>query len=329
VPIVEVYKVCEPATGAEAGKTARDQSAIFDRGETATMKFGNRLLFGLSAALLVWVLPPPASAQFSQQGPKLVGTGAVVINEFGILSVAVSGDGNTAIVGIFEDNDFAGAAWVFTRSAGVWSQQGAKLVGTGAIGPGGQGYSVALSGDGNTAIVGGPNDDDGAGAAWVFTRSAGVWTQQAKLVGTGAVGSFGGANQGQSVSLSGDGNTAIVGGPNDNDFAGAAWVFTRSAGVWSQQGAKLVGTDATGIQGYSVALSGDGNTAIVGVPFDDFPGSALVYFRFAGTPGKANCLGQSVSALAREFDGLNEAAAHLGYPSVGALQHAILTFCEG
>jgi hypothetical protein len=70
-----------------------------------------------------------------------------------------------------------------------WVQQGDKLVGTGAVGVAGQGWSVSLSSDGNTAIVGGLNDSSGAGAAWVFTRSGVVWSQQGnKLVGTGAVG---------------------------------------------------------------------------------------------------------------------------------------------
>jgi len=50
---------------------------------------------------------------------------------------------------------------------------------------------------------------------------------------------------------------------------------------------------------------------------------------FAGTPGKPNCFGQSVSALARQYGGLNAAAAALGYPSVRALQKAIMDFCEG
>ena len=209
-----------------------------------------------------------ALAQFSQQGPKLVGMLASVFSNQG-WSVAVSADGDTAIVGGPSDNSFAGAAWVFTRSGGVWTQQGNKLGGYDAVGMAFQGLSVALSADGNTAIVGGPGDASGAGAAWVFTRSGGVWTQQgSKLVGTGAVGS---AAQGSSVALSHDGNTAIVGGPNDNINAGAAWVFTRSGGVWTQQDSKLVGTGVTGsaLQGFSVALSGDGRTAIVGGPDDD------------------------------------------------------------
>jgi hypothetical protein len=133
--------------------------------------------------------------QFSQQGPKLVGTGAVGNARQGY-SVSLSSDGNTAIVGGF-DNNFTGAAWVWTRSGGVWTQQGNKLVGSGAPGgPAGQGISVSLSADGNTAIVGGNTDNNYAGAAWVWTRSGGVWTQQGnKLVGSGGLGC--GAQQGK------------------------------------------------------------------------------------------------------------------------------------
>jgi uncharacterized protein (TIGR03437 family) len=176
--------------------------------------------------------------------------------------VALSGDGNTAIVGGPFDNNGVGTVWAYTRSGGVWSQQGGKLVGTGAVGGAGQGNSVALSYDGNTALVGGPNDYNNAGAAWVFTRSGSVWSQQGgKLVGTGAVGS---AYQGTSVALSADGNTAIVGGYGDNGIVGAVWAFTRSGGVWSQQGSKLSGSGPLDAFGSSVALSGDGNTAAIG-----------------------------------------------------------------
>jgi hypothetical protein len=234
-----------------------------------------------------------ALAQFTQQGPKLVGNGTLGSAVQGA-SVALSADGNTAIVG--GPGDYlgsAGAALVYSRSGGVWTQKGSALVGTGAVGGAAQGRSVALSADGNTAIVGGPADNTfnafGAGAAWVFTRSDGVWTQQgSKLFGTGAVGN---AEQGFSVALSADGNTAIVGGPNDNPVtvgaAGAAWVFTRSNGVWTQQGSKLVGAGAN-VQadfGYSVALSADGNTAIVGGPGDGgnaFTGAAWIFTRNNG-----------------------------------------------
>src|SRR5450759_152995 len=91
-----------------------------------------------------------------------------------------------------------------------FSQQGPKLVGSGAVGNAFQGHSVSLSADGNMAIVGGPGDNSNAGAAWVWTRSGGVWTQQGnKLVGSGAINTnYYRVNQGQSVSLSADGNTA-------------------------------------------------------------------------------------------------------------------------
>ncbi len=219
---------------------------------------------------------------WSQQGSKLVGTGAVGPAWQGI-SAAISADGNTAIVCGFEDNSNVGAAWVWTRSGGVWSQQASKLVGSGAIGASRQGWSAAISADGNTAIVGGYTDNSAAGAAWVFARSGGAWSQQgSKLVGTGGVGA---GQQGMSVAISADGNTAIVGGNADNSVAGGAWVYTRSGGAWSQQGNKLVGTGGVGAtqQGVSVAISGDGNTAIVGGSSDNSStGAAWVYTRSAG-----------------------------------------------
>ncbi len=167
------------------------------------------------------------------------------------------------------DSGNAGAAWVFTRSGAVWSQQTYKLVGYGADLAAAQGASVALSADGATAIVGGPTDNLGVGAAWVFTRSSKVWTQQgAKLVGTGAVGKPG---QGQSVALSGDGDTAIVGGPGDNSYTGAAWVFVQPLEV-----SPYINIAASGTQGgpfspssfsYKLrATSGSVNYSITNVP---------------------------------------------------------------
>jgi len=102
-------------------------------------------------------------AQFSQLGPKLVGTSALGAAEQGF-SVALSADGSTAIVGAPDDNGNIGAAWVYTLSGGVWTQQ-AKLAGTGKSGDAAQGWSVALSADGNTAIVGGYLDNNRMAAA--------------------------------------------------------------------------------------------------------------------------------------------------------------------
>ena len=83
-------------------------------------------------------------AQFAQQA-KLVGSnsmprpssgqGSILVPVAQGSSVALSADGNTAIVnGYGDDNGVGGAAWIFTRSNGIWSQQGEKLIGTGAVG---------------------------------------------------------------------------------------------------------------------------------------------------------------------------------------------------
>ena len=229
-----------------------------------------------------WVFTRSGSV-WTQQGGKLAGSGAVGNATQGS-SVALSADGNIAVVGGPGDNGGAGAAWVFTRSGGVWTQQGDKLVGSSAVGNATQGASVALSADGSTALVGGSHDNNQAGATWVYTRSGGAWTQQGgTLVGAGAVGN---ATQGSSVALSADGNTAIVGGSGDNGGAGATWVFTRSGGVWTQQGGKLAGAGAAGNadQGCSVALSGDGRTALAGGYGDDSAGAAWVFVAQTGSP---------------------------------------------
>jgi hypothetical protein len=149
------------------------------------------------------------------------------MSEIGTLSKVglspLSADGNTAIVGGPSDSHM-GAAWVFTRTAGTWVQQGPKLVGSGAIGNSFQGWSVALSADGNTAIVGGAYGPQSSGAAWAFTRKDDIWTQLgSKLVGSDSAK----AMQGWSVALSADGKTAIVSGIKFTSETGAAWVFSK------------------------------------------------------------------------------------------------------
>jgi hypothetical protein len=228
----------------------------------------------------------PARAQFSQQSLKLVASDASEFAGLGV-SVSLSADGNTAMVGGSSDNGGIGAVWAWTRSGGVWTQQGLKLVGSGASVESGQGSAVSLSADGNTALVGGAEDSDLRGAAWVWTRSGGVWAQQSpKLIASDNTGN---AGQGFAVALSADGNTALVGGYNEGS-AGAVWVWTRNDfNVWTQQGLKLVGSGAVDgpfgkvYQGRSVSLSADGNTALVGGPFDNAAaGAAWVWIRSGG-----------------------------------------------
>jgi hypothetical protein len=267
-------------TGAVGGAQQGNGVALSADGDTALIGGPGDNSFAGAA----WVFTRSGST-WSQQGAKLVGTGAVGAAREGF-SVALSTDGNTALIGGTGDNSFAGATWVFTRSGSTWAQQGAKLVGTGAN-QASQGYSVALSSDGDTALIGGPFDASSvAGAAWVFVRSGTTWTQQgAKLGGTGAVGN---AFEGSSVALSADGDTALIGGPVDaSSGGGAAWVFVRSGTTWSQQGQKLVGTGGTGgnaQEGSGVALSADGNTALIGGPWDNlYEGGAWVFTRLGST----------------------------------------------
>jgi hypothetical protein len=322
--------------------------------------------------------------------------------------VALSAGGNTALIGGPDENAGAGAAWIFTRSAGAWKQQGAKLSGSADAG---FGWSVALSAGGNVALIGGPSDNGGAGAAWVFTRSDGSWSEKGAVLAGGdgepvagligfwrgvwktgsnvdgedgvgieidrrqANGGFtgtldfrigrgpgelksamsgmitplaGGASRvdftagtpgdpsggpttfsgtttghgfidgtltsdgvalpvdlwilgseegpaqfGFSVALSANGTTALVGGAFDNSNDGAAWVFTRSGAVWTEQVSERIGSSldaskltsgregAGGELGWSVALSADGNTALIGAP-GAASGVALVFRRAGG-----------------------------------------------
>jgi hypothetical protein len=196
-----------------------------------------------------------------QEGQELVGTGNIGPSYQGS-SIALSADGNTMAVGGFEDDSYTGATWIFERSAGVWTQSD-KLVGSNIFSQGEQGISVSLSSDGNTLAVGGKGYDSGAGATWIFIRTLGIWSEQQQLLGNGV------ENFGSSVSLSDDGDTLAIGAPNNGGGIGATYIYTRTAGIWTQQGSELVGTGLVGPQGqgYSVSLSSDGNTLAVGAGY--------------------------------------------------------------
>ena len=104
----------------------------------------------------------------------------------------------------------AGAAYIFTRSGITWSQQ-AKIQASDKEASDAFGFSVSISSDGNTAIVGSNTEDpDGVGnggSAYIFTRSGVTWSQKSKITKSNPeVSEF----FGQAVSISGDGNTAIA-----------------------------------------------------------------------------------------------------------------------
>lgn len=205
--------------------------------------------------------------QFLQLGDKVVGAGAVGNARQGG-SIGLNANGKVIIWGGYQDNNRQGAAWVYVRDGCVWSQQGGKLVGTGGSAQAWQGYSVSLSADGRTALVGGSADNSLIGAAWVYAYTGGAWTQQARLVGTNYSAA---SRQGASVSLSADGGTLVSGGFGDDSNKGAMWIFRKTGGAWTQQGAKLKGSDAAGAakQATSVSVSANGTTALIGGPADN------------------------------------------------------------
>ncbi len=226
-------------------------------------------------------------------------------------SVGLSHDGNTLAVGAYVEDSAAtgiggdqasnaavdsGAAYVFVRANGIWSQQAyikPSNTGAGDI----FGYALALSGDGTTLAVGARLEDsaaigiDGdqannaaanAGALYVFVRANDVWSQQAYIKPSNTdAGDFFAID----VALSKNGDTLVAGAfledsaatgvdgdqaDNTAGSAGAAYVFVRANGAWSQQAyLKASNTEAGDQLGDNLALSADGNMLAVDAQSED------------------------------------------------------------
>lgn len=222
------------------------------------MKFGLWTLVGLL------VIVPSVHAGLFQQS-KLVTSDASASSFVG-MDVAISDDGSTSVVGGLFSNGNGGGAYVFTRSGINWTQQ-QELIPS-SVAPGNNfGWSVSISGDGNTVAIGSKSETSGgqgsAGAVYVFTRTAGVWTQQQRL--QSATPTFA-AYLGSDVSLSDGGDKILAGAPGDGGSnKGAAYIFTRSGITWTQQQRVVnIGNSAGDSFGTGVALSGDGNVVLVG-----------------------------------------------------------------
>jgi FG-GAP repeat len=172
-------------------------------------------------------------------------------NHFG-RSLALSNDGTTALIGEYDD------VLVYTGSGRAWHQQ-AKLTIDGSTG---LGESVALSSNGSTALIGDESDAGDKGKVWVFTRAGSSWHAQVKLTAGHAAGPVG---FGDSVALSGDGHTALIGGDDYHNAAGAAWVFVHAHGSWTQQGATLTSPHPQPLSDFGrfVSLSRDGATVAI------------------------------------------------------------------
>jgi hypothetical protein len=179
-------------------------------------------------------------------------------------SVALSADGDTALVGDPSETGGPGSAWVFTRSEdGQWARAG-SLVGEDTHWEGRFGRSVALTPDGTMALIGDPSSLSERGSAWVFTREGSTWTRGPALTDEEASPL---AHFGRTVALSSDGSTALVGGPGDAKDTGAVWQFSRSGGAWLQHSKLTAPGGATRERfGKSLALSEDGATALIGAP---------------------------------------------------------------
>ena len=218
------------------------------------------------------------------QTTKLAAAGGSAGDEFG---AAVALDGSTALVGVPLDdiggNADQGAVYVFTQQGSNWNESALLTAEFGSAGDE-FGWAVALSG--STALVGAPFEDKvfttDQGAAYVFTRSGGSWSQETRLMaGDGAADD----RFGNAVAL--DGDTALVGAYladiNGNNNQGAGYIFIRQGGSWSQQEKLMDDGGAAGDRlGRSVDLEGD--TALLGAPRVDVfgtnnQGAAYVYIR--------------------------------------------------
>jgi hypothetical protein len=235
---------------------------------------------------------------------------ADALDQFGA-TVALSADGNTLVVGAhFEDGGArgvngnqadnsigqGGAAYVFARRGSTWTQQAyLKASNTGEAEEGDTfGYSVAVSGDGNTVAVGAPSEDGNAsnqadnsavaaGAVYVFTRAGDAWSQQAYVKSDSPVEFTAGDLFGYSVALDASGTTLAVGAYDEGSSSGingafdsklggsgAVFVYARAGASWTRQAfLKAREQDRNDSMGSSLAISDDGNTLVTGALDED------------------------------------------------------------
>jgi hypothetical protein len=232
------------------------------------------------------------------QQAKLVASDRDQNDSFGA-AAAISSAGETAVIGAINDDDGdrsgsgtvieddAGSAYVFTHSNGEWTEQ-TELLPDDRAQDDQFGTAIAVSDDGATAVItaseDGNKNGDGAGSAYVFTRSGETWTQQVKLLPNDGDrdDSFGNA-----VAVSAGGATVVVGTADDDvtngENAGSAYVFRQSDGTWTQQKKLIVDDGDRGDAfGSSIALASDGVPAIISAANDDDPngdaaGAAYVF----------------------------------------------------
>jgi hypothetical protein len=280
-----------------------------------------------------WIYSRSGNTWTQQAGPL---HGEEKINPFGnaddfASTVALSGDGNTAIVGADGEGgglvSARGGAWVYKRSGSTWSQAGPKLNPPGEP-PGAHfGRSVALSGDGSRALIGTYRENNEGSGAWIFDHGPSGWTARARLTSeqpnsvNGAIG--------WTVALSRSGNTAFLGGPETGpESAGEAWAFRCAPNDWIREPIQSPVSVKAGNFGYSVALAGDGATALVGaqgVPGESQRGGAA--FVFSGPPDSPGFCAGNVTSTGNAAGGSPNSAATT--PIVGSLRQTHEAWREG
>lgn len=214
---------------------------------------------------------------------------------------AVATDGDLACVGADMDSDTQhnrGAAYIFRRSGSAWTRE-AKL--TASDGGVEHRFGNAVDIQGDVALIGAysydaPGPVYNAGAAYVFRRVAGVWTQEARLTAPTLVTD---ASFGISVAL--DGDRALIGSWWDDqavDTAGAAYVFRYSAGAWTWE-QTLVASDPAAMDNFGVGVALDGASAVVGAWQDDEAaldaGAAYTFALDADCNGNGICDGEELT----------------------------------
>ena len=292
-----------------SGTTWAQQSTLLGGDTASTDLFGSAAAISSDGTLALIGAPGKSSGTgavyfFTRTGTTWTQlkelTGSAAATGFGV-SVALSSDGSTALVGANLAGSSAGTAYVYARSGSTWNLQQQLAPTTASVAGDQFGESVSLSGDGSTALVGAPGTFPFTvpGTAYAFTRTGTTWTQHQKL---GETSPANGDSFGYSVSVSRDGSTAIVGADGVSTGAGAAYVYTTGL-TWTQQ-AKLAPADpASGDQfGEAVTVAGDGNTAVVGAPQKStFTGAAYVFGRSGSTWTQAQKLTASDANVDRMF----------------------------
>lgn len=265
------------------------------------------------------------------ESAKLTASDGESGDNFG-MSAAISGDGTTIVVGSPYRNVGAtvspGVAYVFVKPAGGWTTgtQTAELTASDGGGDDhlGSAGSVSVSDDGTTIAAGAPDHSNHLGQAYVFVRPGGGWAdaiQTAKLTASDGVD---GDGLGSAVALSGDGSTVVAGAPfrmiSGNMFQGAAYVFVKPGGAWTDEVQDGELTASTGgfsdTLGSSLAISRDGATIASGADsayVDSVQGVGAVYMftRPGGGWVDADAVAKLTASDGAEFATLGTSVAML------------------